>query len=77
MLKSFLKHFSNSHSCNKLVKGGLISESISLWLQSPKNLLNHCREHYSNKEKMLRTVIWHIFVEIGAKVKNFLRLSHL
>ena len=26
---------------------------------------------------MLRAVIWHLFLEIGAKVKNFLRLSHL
>ena len=26
---------------------------------------------------MLRVVIWHIFLEILAKVKNFLRLSHL
>jgi hypothetical protein len=48
----------------EIAKGGIISESFSLWLKSPQ-------------EKMLRLVIWHPFWEISAKVKNFLRLSHL
>ena len=58
-------------------KGSLISESFSLWLQSQKKLPNHYPENYSPKNKMLRGVIWHFFFEIGAKVKNFLRLSYL
>ena len=32
---------------------------------------------YAPKEMMPRFVIWHQFFEISAKVKNFLRLSHL
>ena len=38
---------------------------------------NHSPEHHPPKEKMLRRVIWHFFLEIRAKVKNFLRLNHL
>ena len=34
-------------------------------------------KHYQPKEKMLRIVTWHIFLEIEAKVRNFLRLSCL
>ena len=35
--------------------------------------------HYalSTQREVVRGVIWHLFLEIGAKVKNFLRLSHL
>ena len=37
------------------IKGGLISESLSLWLQSPKNVPNHYPELYlAAKEKILR-----------------------
>ena len=45
-------------------KGGLISESFSLWLKSLKiqiskktNVPNHSPEHCPPKEKMLRRVI--------------------
>ena len=55
------------------IKGGL----ISLWLQSPKRVPNHCPEYYPPKEKLLKTVIWRTFLKIGVKVKNFLGLSHL
>ena len=58
-------------------KGGLISEFFSLWLQSLKKVPNHFSEHYPPKEKMLRGVICYPFLEIGAKVKNFLRWSNL
>ena len=51
------------------IKGGL----ISLWLQSPKRVPNHCPQ----KENLLKTVIWRTFLKIGVKVKNFLGLSHL
>ena len=61
-----------------VTKGALILENISLWLQLP----NYSREYYSSKKKLLTTtrgsaVIWHLFLEIGAKVNNFLRLRHL
>ena len=40
-------------------KGGLISESFSLWLKSSnKKLPNHSPEHYQPEEKMLRRVIF-------------------
>ena len=38
---------------------------------------NHDPEQYPPKKKMIRVIIWHPFLEIWAKVKNFLRLSHL
>ena len=65
-----------------VTKGALISEIVSLELQLPKKVPNYSPEHYSPKKKLLTTtrgsaVIWHLFLEIGAKVKNFLRLSHL
>ena len=43
----------------------LISESVSLWLQSQKTVTK-AQSTYS-KEKMLRKVIWHLFFEIGSK----------
>ena len=43
-----------------------------------KKVPNHYSEHYPHKEKGLRRVIWHSFVlEIWAKVKKILRISHL
>ena len=58
-------------------KGGLISESFLLWLKSPKIGAKSLSWAVSTKEKMLRRVIWQLFGEILAKVKKFLRLSHL
>ena len=55
-------------------KGGIISESFSLWLQYPKNQNS---EHYPLKAYMLRIFIWYLFLEVETKVKNFVRLSHL
>ena len=34
-------------------------------------------EHFPTKERKLRTVIWKLFLEIYAKVKIILGLSHL
>ena len=42
----------------------------------PKGAQNY-PEDYPLKEEMLRIVIWQLFWEIWAKVKNFLRLNHL
>ena len=56
--------------CSGYAKGDLISESFSLWLHHLKNVLNHYPDHYPSKEKMVAQ-------GDGAKVKNFLRLSHL
>jgi hypothetical protein len=42
-------------------KGGLISESFSLWLKSPKKGVKNYPEHYPLKEWMLRIVIWYLF----------------
>ena len=61
-------------------KGGLISESFSVWLQSPKKKgPNQESEHllYRWIYKCFKVVIWHPFLEIRAKVKNFFRLSNL
>ena len=58
-------------------KGALIAESFSIWLKPPKKSAKKYPVHYSLKEKMLRIVIWHLFLEIWTKVKNFLRWSHL
>ena len=56
-----------------MIQGGSIAERLSIWLQSPY----HSPEHYPNKDKLLRRVIWQLFSEIGGKVKNFLRFCHL
>jgi hypothetical protein len=44
------------------VKGCLISDFVSLWLQSPNWVPNHDPELYPHKGKMLRVVIWHPFL---------------
>ena len=36
-------------------KGGLISESFSLWFESPKKVLNHTPEHIHLKVKRIHT----------------------
>ena len=53
-------------------KGGLISESFTLWLTSLKKLLNYDPEHYPTREKMLRVVIWHLlFGDVSQSEKLF------
>ena len=58
----------------KSVKGGLILESFSRFLKSPKKVPKTflCTTH---KLKKLRIVIWYFLGEI--ETENFLRLSHL
>ena len=51
-----------------LIKGGLISESFLLQISKKRCQIA--------KEIVLRGVIWHLFLEILAKVINSLRLSH-
>ena len=58
-------------------KGGLISESFSIWLKSHKNLPNHYPEQLLFRWIVLKIVIWHFFWEIWTKLKIFPRLSHL
>ena len=41
-----------------IYKGGMISESFSVWLKYPKKVPNHYSEHYPPKETMLKIVIW-------------------
>ena len=49
----------------RFIKGGLISETFSLWLKSPKMGANSFSEHYPPpKEKMFCGVIWHNFFGI-------------
>ena len=62
---------------NRETKGGLILESVSLWLKSPKKGAKTYIEHYPSEEMILRIVIWHPFLEILAKLKHFRILSHL
>jgi hypothetical protein len=67
------KIFSSTEIILSTSKGGLLSESL-YYIQ--KNVPNHYPEHYPPKENMLSIVIWYFFGD-GAKVKTFLRLSHL
>ena len=60
----------------KISKGGLISESLSLWLHLPKNVPNHYFDLYFPIQKIFR-IVSHFFMEIGVNVKKNLRLSHL
>ena len=48
-------------------KGGLISESFSVWLKSPEKGAKNYLEHYPSKEKMLR--IWHFKRNLGRSEK--------
>ena len=48
----------------KSAKGGLVSESISLWLKSPKRVSNYSPEHLLFRWIVLKDVIWHFFLEI-------------
>ena len=52
-------------------KGGLISESFSLWIKSPRKCANKYPDYYPPTEKMLRIVFGTFFWEIWAKVKTF------
>ena len=74
-LKKLIDTYANTKkfTCWKLLRWF----NLRKWLQSPKNVLNHYPELYPPKEKILRIVFWHILWEIEAKMKNFLRLSHL
>ena len=58
---------------NELAKGGLISESFSYWLQSPKKCAKHYPDHLLFRWIELKIVFW----EIGANLKNILRIHHL
>ena len=62
--------------CRNITKGGLISESLSLWLTSPKM---DALQNYHPKEKMLRGDIWLLASIFGdlSQSGNFMRLSHL
>ena len=59
---------------NKTI-GGSNSESFYLWLHLKNKVANHCPEHYSRKESMLRTVIHYLKKEVGvvdfAKTQGF------
>ena len=44
-----------------MIQGGLIAERLSIWLQSPSP------EHYANKDKLLRRVIWQFFLRLEPK----------
>ena len=60
-------------------KGDLISERFFTLAQISKNgcQITPLSTIHVPKEKLLRGVIWHQFLEILVKVKNVLRLSHL
>ena len=52
-------------------KEGLISETFSILVS------NHYPDHYPPNEKMIKIVIWNLFLKFEPSWKNFLRLSHL
>ena len=59
-------------------KGDLISESFSIWLQSPRKCTwENYPEHILFYMDKAQESFWHIFWEIGAKLRNFPKLSHL
>ena len=60
-------------TCIAQDKGGLISESFSLWLKSPKKGAKNYPEHYPSKENMLRIVIWHFLGEIWFLIINSIK----
>ena len=55
---------------HQILKGGLISESFSLWIKYPQKLSK--TTHLPSKDSVLVS-----FLGIWTKVKNFLRSSHL
>ena len=55
----------------KISKGGLISESLSLWLHLPKNVPNHYFDLYSTLEKIIRIVSHFFLWKLESKWKNF------
>ena len=57
------KKFKLNLNLNLLCKGGAISESFSHWLKSLKKGTKNYPGHYPPKEKMLRIVIWHLFLQ--------------
>ena len=61
----------------KNIKGGLISDFVFLCSNLQKWVPNHNHEHSSPKEQMVRIMVWYPVLEIFAKFKNLLRLSHL
>ena len=67
--------FSSLEHINVVAKGGLISERFSLRLQFKKKLPNHRPEHYLPKSRC--AVYCYLALFFGAKVKYFLRSSHV
>ena len=59
LLRPFL---TKTKKVSPTTKGDLFSERFSLWLKSPN--ISAAPEYYPPKEKMLRGVIWHPFLEI-------------
>ena len=55
-----------------ICKGGLITESFSRWLQSPKKCGKNYPDLYPSKEKMLRIVFGTFFVRLKIKWKTVL-----
>ena len=76
MAKRVVVYWWTQFLCVCMSKGGIISESFSRWIQSPKKCAQTYPEHLLFRWIELRMVIWHIFGEIAAKVRNFLRVSH-
>ena len=62
-----------NHNC---AKGGLILKVFHFASKLQKWMPTHSSEHLFFRWIVLRGVIWHPFLEIWAKVKNFLRLSY-
>ena len=60
-------------------KGGLILESLSLWLKSPKKEVpNHYSEHYPHKRKDAQdSDLAPFWVDLSQSEKKNLRLSQL
>ena len=50
-------------------KGGLISESVSVWLKSKKWGKNHSSEHLFFRWIVLRKVTWHLFSYLSQSEK--------
>ena len=68
---SYVHNLGISFSKIKVLKGGLISKTFSLWLEYPKKCAGNYPEHYPAKEKMPRIVICHNLGDLSQIEKIF------
>ena len=68
-------HYTISFSCNNTIKGGVISESFSIWIQSPKKGAKYSPELYPPRKDTQESDLA-LFLGDWSQT-DILRLSHL